>query len=87
MEKVLALPSVGAFLLSLTGASLAQEEEPTAATPPAAEKATPGALAMKAAAAPKCEAAKETSEGKRQKGKSPTKPKKPKMAAEEPKAQ
>jgi hypothetical protein len=90
MEKVLALASVGAFLLSLTGASLAQEEEPTAATPPAAEKATPatpGALAMEAPAAPKSEAVKETREGKRQKGKSPTKPKKPKMAAEEPKAQ
>jgi len=72
MEKVLALASVGAFLLSLTGALLAQEEEPTAATPPAAEKATPatpGALAMEAPAAPKSEAAKEDQGGQAPKGK------------------
>ncbi|MGD0826536.1 MAG: hypothetical protein ABSA09_00410 [Desulfobaccales bacterium] len=59
MKKVLALASVGAFLLSLTGASLAQEKGPTAATPPAAEKekpATTGAPAVEGPAAPKSKA-------------------------------
>ena len=85
MKKILALASVGAFVLSLAGMSLAQEKAPAPGAP-AVEKAAPVAPKMEAPAAPKMEApaapkeeaAKATKKSKTKKAKAAKKTKKAK---------
>ena len=92
MKKLITLASVGVFLLSLQGASLAQEKAPAPAAP-AVEKAAPAAPVapkmeapaapkMEAPAAPKEEAAKATKKSKTKKAKAPKKTKKAKKVPE-----
>ena len=84
MKKVLALASVGAFLLSLTGASLAEEKTPAPApaAPAAAAPATPAAPKMEVPAAPEAEVKARGKEGQETKGqkvqKGQKEPKRPK---------
>lgn len=89
MKKIVTLASVGVFLLSLQGASLAQEKEKAPAppaVPPAVEKA-PAAPEVKAPAAPaKKEEAKATKKAKKaekKKAKKAKAKKKKKAKAEE----
>jgi outer membrane biosynthesis protein TonB len=81
MKKLFALASVVAFLLSLQGASLAQEKAaPTPATPPVVEKAP---APVEVPVAPKEEVTKETKKEKaakkKKKKKAKGKKKKPKV--------
>ena len=87
MKKIVTLASVGVFLLSLQGASLAQEKEKAPAppaVPPAVEKA-PAAPEVKAPAATAKEEAKATKKGKKAEKKKAkkAKPKKKKKAKAE----
>jgi outer membrane biosynthesis protein TonB len=55
MKKIITLATAGVFLLSLQGASMAQKEEKTPATPPMIEKQIPTPPKTEAPPAPKME--------------------------------
>jgi hypothetical protein len=86
MKKWVTLATAGAFLLSLQGASLAQEKEKTPAapaTPPIMEKAPAAPKEVKEAAPLKEEGKKEKEKTKKPKTKTKKKTKKPKKQEDE----
>jgi len=88
MKKIVTLASVGVFLLSLQGASLAQEKEKAPAppaVPPAVEKgpAAPEVKAPAAAAKEEAKATKKAKKAEKKKAKKAKAKKKKKAKAEE----